>query len=231
MYSASAFQLFPTEYLRYDFAGQEQNSSSLVQMDSVLNKKILCCIIKLQIAGKTKSSSDTEENSKIIIFKQISCTSTRNPTLHSETIAWPFSPLYSFNFTLVPKAVLVLTTLWYFSHIFFFFPPDYSVFQTKTLFSFFYCPMYLLNNNLIFLNLNLFLMENLILAVKKAAHNKITLLSMKMYSYFFCTLMLKLKCIRGQKLCDILFIQGPRLILKIYQRRATKSNTRKYSLA
>ena len=54
--------------------------------------------------------------------------------------------------------------------------PDYSVFQfqTKTL-QLFYCPVHLLNNNFIILNLNLFHMEKLILGVKRsAAHNKVT---------------------------------------------------------
>ena len=54
--------------------------------------------------------------------------------------------------------------------------PDYSVFQFQTkLFSFFYCPVHLLNSNFIILNLNLLHMEKLIIGVKRsAAHNKVT---------------------------------------------------------
>ena len=69
--------------------------------------------------------------------------------------------------------------------------PDCSVFQfqTKTLFSFFYCPVYLLNNNFIILNLNLFQVEKLVLGVKKAAHNKAALLSTRTNSHFFSLLL------------------------------------------
>lgn len=66
--------------------------------------------------------------------------------------------------------------------------------------------MYLPNNNFIILNLNLVHMEKLILGVKKAAHNKVVLLPMRMTSHFFHTSMLKLKCIREQKSYGVLFI-------------------------
>lgn len=107
---------------------------------------------------------------------------------------------------LSPKVVSLTCGTFLISSVF---PPDCSVFQfqTKTLFSFFYClSVYLLNNNFIILNLNLFHMEKLILGVKKAAHNKVGLLSMTVSSHFFHTLMLKLKCIRKQKCYDVLFI-------------------------
>ena len=58
----------------------------------------------------------------------------------------------------------------------------------------------------IILNLNLFHVDKLIFGMEKSTHNKITLLSKRMNSYFFYTLMLKLKCIRKCKYCGILFI-------------------------
>lgn len=48
-------------------------------------------------------------------------------------------------------------------------------------------------------------MEKQILGVKKAAHNKVKLLSMRTSSHFFHTLTLKLKFIRKQKRYEVLF--------------------------
>jgi len=81
--------------------------------------------------------------------------------------------LFTTQFTAWPPAVFGLRMYGTFLISLF---PDYSVFQfqTKTL-QLFYCPVHLLNNNFIILNLNLFHMEKLILGVKRsAAHNKVT---------------------------------------------------------
>lgn len=141
---------------------------------------------------------------------------------HTQTVSPP----------LVPEAVFyVLSNLWYSS---IFSPPDCSVFQlqTKTLFSFFYYPVCLPNNNFIITfksqrtscgKTNTWCEKK-----KKAAHNKVAFIIYKKELTFLSYIHVKTEVHRRNKTTVFFFTEGIHLLLKICQRTATKTLTHKY---